>query len=402
MNETNPSPLNAKAEPPGAPAPTAGAEPDPATDPATPPASQQQPRRARRRRLRIVVAVATALLSLLLATIALEVYLRVRYRRKLPNPGCYVFDLDLGKRLKRGFVGQSYGVDVSINSLGLRERELTKERPPGAKRILALGDSWTFGISVETDETWPKQLEQELGGPEKIEVVNAGISGYETHHEAFFYEHDLAPALDHDVLLIGFYPVNDTHDKSHRYRRYRWLHDLHPKLLDLYLLPKQLMITQVYKNWKVNRKLQGYLERYHPENRDEDDDDAPDWSDAFREEDHGWQTCAESLLKLGKLSREHGAKGIVVLFPDVRDIKKYIEDQHPRVLPLVKKATEAAGMELIDLVDAFRPYAGKEIELVVQWGATHVDERGYALIGRALAAALRERGLLGLQPGKPQ
>src|SRR4051794_26480600 len=39
-------------------------------------------------------------------------------------------------------------VDVTINSRGLREAEIPYEKAPGTYRILALGDSLTFGWGV--------------------------------------------------------------------------------------------------------------------------------------------------------------------------------------------------------------------------------------------------------------
>ena len=54
------------------------------------------------------------------------------------------------------------GVDVSINSKGLRDREIAVQRRPGVFRILMLGDSLTFGWGVPQDSTIPKLLEKRL------------------------------------------------------------------------------------------------------------------------------------------------------------------------------------------------------------------------------------------------
>jgi len=53
----------------------------------------------------------------------------------------------------------------------------------GKLRILCLGDSYTYGLGVERDETFPAQLkvllEKKLGN-DKIEVINAGMPGMNT------------------------------------------------------------------------------------------------------------------------------------------------------------------------------------------------------------------------------
>ena len=67
----------------------------------------------------------------------------------------------------------------STNSAGFRGKAL---RPEGKRvRVLALGDSITFGLGVEDDETWPEQLETSLNAGRDVaqyEVINTGVPGY--------------------------------------------------------------------------------------------------------------------------------------------------------------------------------------------------------------------------------
>lgn len=69
---------------------------------------------------------------------------------------------------------------IRVNKLGFRGPEITAERSPGSLRIVAMGDSTTFGLYGH-DCPYPAQLQQGLDAmlPErKIEVVNAGVEGY--------------------------------------------------------------------------------------------------------------------------------------------------------------------------------------------------------------------------------
>jgi len=73
-----------------------------------------------------------------------------------------------------------YTITAKISSQGIRNKEVTLPKPANTYRILALGDSFTFGEGVNQDEAWPQMLEKELNGLEKekkIEVVNAGKPG---------------------------------------------------------------------------------------------------------------------------------------------------------------------------------------------------------------------------------
>lgn len=92
-------------------------------------------------------------------------------RRAFPN----VHDALLGYRPKPGYSGieNVWNTTVSIGADGLRSNGA---QPPvtGAPRILAVGDSFTFGDQVSDSETWPAQLEQQLQSP----VLNGGVFGY--------------------------------------------------------------------------------------------------------------------------------------------------------------------------------------------------------------------------------
>jgi hypothetical protein len=71
-----------------------------------------------------------------------------------------------------------YNVSVRINNYGFRGEDTTLEKKPGVKRILAIGDSFTFGVGAEESETIPYLIEKYLKDKgQSVEVINAGIGG---------------------------------------------------------------------------------------------------------------------------------------------------------------------------------------------------------------------------------
>lgn len=69
--------------------------------------------------------------------------------------------------------------NITINSHGLRDRERKWEKPQGVRRILGIGDSFTFGYQVGLDECYLKQLERDLNRNNGTwDVINAGVTGY--------------------------------------------------------------------------------------------------------------------------------------------------------------------------------------------------------------------------------
>ena len=94
---------------------------------------------------------------------------------------------------------------VHINSLGLRGAEVERTPPAGRTRVLALGDSMTFGYYLEEDETWPARLQARLrrSGAD-VDVVNAGVGGWTVDSTAqFLLERGLA--LEPDHVVLGFF-----------------------------------------------------------------------------------------------------------------------------------------------------------------------------------------------------
>jgi lysophospholipase L1-like esterase len=71
---------------------------------------------------------------------------------------------------------------IDINSQGSRDREFSLIKPLNTIRILAMGDSWTYGWYVNLNDTWPKRLEKLLNekiNKTKFEVFNLGIPSYD-------------------------------------------------------------------------------------------------------------------------------------------------------------------------------------------------------------------------------
>lgn len=100
---------------------------------------------------------------------------------------------------------------ISINSLGFRGKEFTVAKPPGVYRIIAFGESTTFGITLNPgDRPWPEVLEQliheRLSPERKVEVINAGVPGYDVADGLYRLRTELLK-LQPD-LLICYHGIN--------------------------------------------------------------------------------------------------------------------------------------------------------------------------------------------------
>jgi lysophospholipase L1-like esterase len=101
--------------------------------------------------------------------------------------------------------------DLQTNALGLRGGEIARPKPPGTYRVLAVGDSCTFGSGAGSADTYPAQLERQLRTLRQdmgFEVLNAGVPGF-TSYQALRYLETEGFDLQPDAVLFGT-GVNDA------------------------------------------------------------------------------------------------------------------------------------------------------------------------------------------------
>ncbi len=106
-----------------------------------------------------------------------------------------------------------FDTDYKINSLGLRDKEYSIPKPSNTFRILMLGDSFTEGDGVFSNETFSKRLEEKLqsfSSPVKFEVINAGVGSYSPLLE-YLYLKNYGLQLQPDLVILNF-DLSDVYD----------------------------------------------------------------------------------------------------------------------------------------------------------------------------------------------
>lgn len=170
-------------------------------------------------------------------------------------------------------VHPDFRVRVEINELGMRDGPYPASPAPGKRRILALGDSFTFGHGVERAEIFHELIEARH--PNR-EILNAGVSGYGTDQQWLYYR-ERGRELDPDVVLLVLH-ANDFLDSGEaiRYGYAKPLFVLENGALELtgvpvpqtdlslrfdrflaertYLLYRLYHFEEVYEAWKESRE----------------------------------------------------------------------------------------------------------------------------------------------------
>ena len=100
--------------------------------------------------------------------------------------------------------GFTYGAPFKVDAQGFRSNGTVRSTTTAP--VLALGDSFTFGMGVRDEETWPARLEQGLRERlgKAVSVINAGTISYGVFQE-FDYLNTAGPALKPKLVIHALY-----------------------------------------------------------------------------------------------------------------------------------------------------------------------------------------------------
>jgi lysophospholipase L1-like esterase len=255
------------------------------------------------------------------------------------------------------------------NSLGFRDREHSPAKPDGVYRIAVLGDSVTMGLQIQNrEDLFPEVLQRELEtAGHRIEVLNFGVSGYNTQQEvAIFLEKGLEYRPD---LVLVQYSLNDTGAMNGGIIQH--LRDAEQasagasRSLAHPLLSRSALYRLIYF-----RLLSGHVDRKRMER---------DLALEVLEDD----TVAESLALLARTSESRGFDVLVVVFPEFRKYTDELAAQHDRVADL----SEQNGFHHLDLRGSFAVcYRTHGSTIALNY--MHPSPSGHRCAGEAIAEYL--------------
>jgi lysophospholipase L1-like esterase len=161
-------------------------------------------------------SIILSLASLLFIFVLIEVYLRVGdpmgisyYEANARGEANKIADPDLIYGLKPNVrISSRRGGETSYNEFGLRDDPILP-KSSSEYRILALGDSVTYGSGVDQDKIFTVRLQQLLSTRlgRRVRVINAGVGGYNTVQELTFLR-KTGLSFKPDLILL-MYVSND-------------------------------------------------------------------------------------------------------------------------------------------------------------------------------------------------
>jgi lysophospholipase L1-like esterase len=275
-----------------------------------------------------------------------------------------------------------------ISRQGIRDRrEFAIPKPAGVYRIAALGDSFTFGMGVEEEDTWPRRLESELAGWRSTEVINFGIMGYDTTQEARLLETRVL-AFQPDLIVIG-YCLNDIGVLSRERRvlsQYRGYNDFFTtglSWLDRILGKSRLYMLVKNRLFLLKTKADTQPPHY-----------SPDGQKVLRLGYQGFIISAyhgaenhdrleAAFEKIRHLTEELQIPVIVAIYPELEHFDRYpYRDVHSEVRALA----EARGFRVVDPLEQFLQFAPRQVR--ISDANAHPNRRGNELFAAAVARSV--------------
>lgn len=353
-------------------------------------------------------SLALALTMLCAVLIVLEIAIRVispqdlayfdsrSFRRVDPSPPHFVENIPGGSA---NFIG----VPVTINSLGLRGEEVTTPKPPGLVRILAVGDSITFGYGVRMEDTYEKVLERLLNptgtAQSKYEVLNGGTLGGSLSDYLHFL-HEKAEVLQPDVVLIGLCMNDILVYKDVLYAppaatvlavKAKARTRLPVRQLNYFLLRHSQLYVLLYSGLKALFYRTGLLDMAR-------DQSLVALEPPSLHQAEAWQSSLAMLARVSDFCQTRGYRLIVVAFPTQMQMSRadfdfYRGHDHMNLGDAALSGdpqrrlhdfASANHIELVDLLPAYRAVNSKD--LYIHNRITRSDPVHPSVKGQALAA----------------
>ena len=316
-----------------------------------------------------------------------------------------------------------------FNSWGMRDRELTIEKPRDTFRIAFLGDSFVEALQVERERSFVARVEamlNERGYRPRVEAMNFGVSAYNLGQMHLRLK-DLAVRFQPDLVVVclrsdttlllapnpqgGFiyarptffvgtgrgvvadYTVQSLFYRSgegKRMRRLGWLRE-HSRIWGVVSNSVAYLVSEYGDDWD---RLQSFARSFLKSGRLSAPELAPpaavfanpiDQENLRKATLYLWPTADALLQAMTDDCARHGSHVAFLRLPGQNGQHNLLEAS------LMKRSAERLHVPYIDLNPAFAAATTAERNLFFTF---HMDDFGHELAARELSNALQDRHLV--------
>jgi lysophospholipase L1-like esterase len=354
------------------------------------PAAFRGPRVPVRRKARAILFSAVAIaLGLLCAVVIAEIALRAL--SLAPSEAISTVTESEFRRVPGIFGPDQHIVDrqiaalpfaVRIDSLGYRGAGFPVQKRPGELRILAIGDSFTYGDFVDSDSTFPSVLQRSLSAScgRPVTIINAGVGGSTITTAIHMLER--AWKLSPDVVLLTFVE-NDVDDLRS---------DMWGELAANRRAKSKFPLSVIYPVlrrsalWNFSLKLRGRVRTLRSSSVPGSPADQRPPSDvpALRAE------YGRTLGTLAGEVRRHDRSLVLVAFPSHLTLSGIATDEQ---LQWLERTGKDQGVPTFNLLEPLKASGLPTTTLYLLPHDGHPSPRGYDIAGSWLTSRLTARGI---------
>ena len=256
---------------------------------------------------RVVLVTVSTLIAVGCAEVLFRWYTDLTFDRKFPPwtgnlmvvRGAQVFAFKPNvSGVFPGNVDQTRTFPYRTNAHGLRDRD-RPSKVPGTKRVLVMGDSYTWGYAVAEDEAYPQVAERLLAerGRADIEVLNGAVPDYNSRQERVLLE-KLMSIYQPDAAFLA-YVVNDAEPST----------AMPTPPEEVYRHSHSWFLTELAE--RVNRKV--FRQRLLPSAKD---NVGSSYLDGFEEGSVKWKDSREAIREMRDLCAAAGKPFAILMMPD--------------------------------------------------------------------------------------
>ncbi len=319
-----------------------------------------------------------------------------------------VLPFDLVSNSKGGLNHFEFDFKVSINSMGYRCQEFENQK--SMKRILIVGDSFTFGYGVNNHESYPARLSERFIN-DSVEVINAGFKGCFSPDAYYLYLKEEAMKLQPDLIVIGLFIGNDID------------HPLSDELIwekvDSNGLPTKIISRYSYKNYvKDFAKEYEFLTKSHlfrlifrALDKMERMISKESWDNNWEANSHEFlnnylfnykertnkkfKEVKKILLATSMIAKENGSKLMFLLIPELLQIDTTEIPSYVKFIPeldiekpqrILKKFFTENNIKFLDLLPKFNEFDASQLYYLED---RHWNKKGHNLASKFLYEYLK-------------
>lgn len=350
-------------------------------------------------------------ISICLCLVAIElIFILLNVEAKVSLKGLYTSDPIVGYVNTPNFsvTNQNWfrPYEITINSHGLRGPEFAIEQK-NRLRILVLGDSMTFGVYVDDNETFCRLLEKEERGKRiTLEVLNGGVDGYWPRNELLWFG-SRGISFGPDIVILVLYIGNDVKGE------FREVDDIVVRNGLLYHRNHQVndeegASTSALYNWLRTRRIYQFIcHKYWTIKKMLDQKKGKEkfiFSELFEKkgfprEADAYGRLLRTIRELGGICRGRDIRFLMVLVPTLEQV--YFDelnicepDKYDMKRPNRKiiQMARSEGIPILDLLETNDFQAKKDLYLPLE--RIHLSVEGHKVVAKNLYTVLRDRGFL--------